>query len=108
MTASNLAREPTLGPDENPSPTPPGYTPPHRPQANHIVTPARPRLDLNLGIPQSGNFSNIPLQNQATTLATTPLTPSFPQLYNIPFFPPYYPYPHPTMYHQQPFIPQYP
>jgi hypothetical protein len=107
MTASNLAREPTLGPDENPSPTPPGYTSPHRPQANNSPTPSGSGFDPNLGMSQFGNFSNLPPQNQATILATAPFIPSFSPPYNIPFFPPYYPYPHPVMYQQQPFIPQY-
>jgi hypothetical protein len=108
MAASNFAREPTLGPDGNPSPTPPGYTPPHRPQPNNTSTPSCPGLDPHLGILHSGNLKNIPPYNQATTLATTPFIPTFLPPYNMPFFPPYYPYPQPTMYQQQPFIFQYP
>jgi hypothetical protein len=107
MAASNKAREPTLGPDKNPFQTPPSYTPPHRPQPNNTSTPSWPELDPNLGMPQSENLSDIPSQNQSTTLATTSFVPSLSSTYNMPFFPLYYPYPHPTMYQQQPFISQY-
>jgi hypothetical protein len=108
MAASNSAREPTLGPDGNPSPTPHGYTPPHQSRANNISTPSWSGLDPNLRMSLPENLNNVPLQNQATTLTTTPFTPSFPSPYNMSLFPPYYPYSHPRMYPQQPFMPHYP
>jgi hypothetical protein len=58
MATGNTIQEATLTPDDNLSPTPPRYTPVHRPHIKRFPTPMGFDLSLNLGKPRSENLHN--------------------------------------------------